>query len=120
MKRNFKKILFSLCLFVLIVMTFSLTVFGLSPNEIKQTDPNGTGIQDIAGKILGVINAVGVVLMVLVLAVLGVKYLMGSVEEKADYKKAFVPYIVGAALIGLAPTIANIIYTFVTSAASTT
>ena len=61
---------------------------------------------------MGIIQVVGVVIAVLVLMVLGVKYMMGSAEEKAEYKKTMIPYIVGAILIFAAATIANAIYNF--------
>jgi len=44
--------------------------------------------------------------------VLGIKYMMGSAEEKAEYKKTMIPYIIGAILLFAATTIANAIYTF--------
>ena len=50
------------------------------------------------------------VLSVIVLIILGLKYMMGSVEEKAEYKKSFMPYIIGAALVFAASTIAGIVY----------
>ena len=49
----------------------------------------------------------------IILVVLGIKYMMGSAEEKAEYKKTMIPYVVGAILIFLAPMIANMIYTLV-------
>ena len=36
--------------------------------------------------------------------------MMGSVEEKATYKKTLLPFIIGAAFIFAASTIANIVY----------
>ena len=49
---------------------------------------------------------------VVILLVLGVKYLMGSAEEKAEYKKSMIPYIIGAILIFAATTVVNIVYNF--------
>lgn len=77
-----------------------------------------TDVQNIAGKIFGFVQVVGVAVSVVVLVVIGVKYLVGSAEEKAEYKKTMLPYVVGAALIGLAPTIANAVYTTFTSVGS--
>ena len=33
-----------------------------------------------------------------------------SIEEKAEYKKTFIYYVLGAVLLFVAPTLANIIY----------
>ena len=46
-----------------------------------------------------IIRIVGTILSVGVLMVLGIKYMMGSAQEKAEYKKTFVPYIIGAILV---------------------
>ena len=46
------------------------------------------------------------------LVVIGIKYMMGSAEEKAEYKKTLMPYIIGAALVFAASAIAGIIYGF--------
>lgn len=49
--------------------------------------------------ILTIVNNIGLVTSILILAVLGIKYMLGSVEEKADYKKDMIPYLVGAGLL---------------------
>ena len=38
--------------------------------------------------------------------------MMGSAEEKAEYKKTMIPYVVGAILLFAATTIANAVYNF--------
>lgn len=56
-------------------------------------------IKDMANVIIGAIQIVGTVLSVAVLAILGIKYMMGSVEEKAEYKKTLIPYVIGAIMV---------------------
>ena len=41
---------------------------------------------------------------------LGIKYMLGSVEEKAEYKKSFMPLIVGVVVVTLALQIAAMIF----------
>lgn len=65
------------------------------------------------GTILGWIRAIGTVLSVVILIIIGIKYLFGSVEEKADYKKSLIPYIVGAAILFTGTTIPQLIYELV-------
>lgn len=72
-------------------------------------------LKDKAGAVLGIINTVGIVCAVIVLAVLGVKYMLGSVEEKADLKKSMIPYVIGIFLLVCATTLPNIIYNIVNS-----
>ena len=89
------------------------SIFALTPNGVVAKEPTSTDIQDLGGRILGILQTVGVVLSVIILVVLGIKYMMGSAEEKAEYKKTMIPYLVGAVLIFLAPTIANTVYSLV-------
>lgn len=49
--------------------------------------------------ILTVITNIGMVLAILMVAIIGIKYMLGSVEEKAEYKKDMIPYLVGACLL---------------------
>jgi len=46
--------------------------------------------------------------------------MMGSLEEKAEYKKSLVPLLVGAALVFGASALAKIIIALVTSFSNTT
>ena len=62
------------------------------------------------GNILGVINTAGVIVSVITLMVIGVKYMLGSVEEKAEYKKTAIMYLIGAGIIFSTTTIPNILY----------
>ena len=46
-------------------------------------------------------------------AILGVKYMMGSAEERAEYKKSMLPYLIGAILLFGASAIANMVVSLV-------
>lgn len=63
--------------------------------------------------IVSAIEAVGVVLSVIILIVIGIKYMLGSVEERADYKKTMIPYLIGAFLVFTVSLIPQIIYKFI-------
>ncbi len=66
-------------------------------------------VVDIGNQIIGIITTVGVVVSVVVLLVLGIKYMMGSASEKAEYKKTMIPYLVGAVLIFGASAITKVV-----------
>ena len=55
------------------------------------------------------------ILAIIILIVLGVKYMMGSAEEKADYKKSMIPYIVGAVLVFASTAIVGVVYDMASS-----
>lgn len=110
MKKTYKLISIAMVA-VMLMMTLSTTLFALTPDQLTpQSTGADTQIQDIGGKIFGAIRTVGVVLSVIMLAILGVKYMMGSSEEKAEYKKTMIPYLIGAVLIFGASTIAGMVY----------
>lgn len=113
MNKKTMKIITAVVTFAMI-MALSLSVFALSPNQISSNDQvNGiTTITTFGQNLRGILTAVGVVVAVLILAVLGIKYMMGSASEKAEYKKTMIPYVVGAILLFGASTVANLVFEF--------
>lgn len=110
------KILTTIATILLIISMGTSIVYGLTPTDLE-ANPDATGtteVQEFGQNIMGVINVAGVVIAVIIVMILGIKYMMGSAEEKADYKKTMIPYLVGAILIFAGPTIANVIYQFAT------
>ena len=114
MNTKLMKIATVIATILMLILVGSNVVYGLTPTDLKaNTSATGTTeIQNFGGNIMGVINVVGVVVAVVVLMVIGIKYMMGSAEEKAEYKKTMIPYIVGAVLIFGATTIANVVFQF--------
>lgn len=78
----------------------------------KGTDSSTDGIKDMAGKVIKFIRNLAVIAGVLILTVLGFKYMLGSAEEKADYKKSLVPLIVGIIVVMAAAQIMTMIFGF--------
>ena len=54
---------------------------------------------------LTVLRAISVIVAVISITILGVKYMIGSLEEKAQYKEKMIPIAIGAILIGSISTI---------------
>lgn len=114
MKKSVKII--SVVLMILAITLISTSVFASSfqPANLKEDiDTNNTeNVQDIGGRIIGIIQVVGNIVAIAMLIVLGIKYMMGSAEEKADYKKTLFPYFVGAIFIFAAANLAQMVYTW--------
>lgn len=108
------KILTTIATILLIISMGASVVYadGITPDKLKPSYQGTGDIQTVGQKIMGIINTVGVVIAVVILMILGIKYMMGSAEEKAEYKKTMIPYIIGAVLIFGATTIANAVYNF--------
>lgn len=62
------------------------------------------------GIILGTIRNIGVIVAVISIMIIGVKYIIGSVEEKANYKKTLLPYVIGVLMLASGSFIVSIIY----------
>ena len=96
---------------ILVASIANIAYAATNPGDITATVGDGAnGIKTIGGKILGIVQTVGSVVAVIILVVLGIKYMMGSTEEKAEYKKTLIPYIVGAILIFAASNIASMVF----------
>ena len=80
---------------------------------ITASDPGGnasTKITSVAGSVLFILQAVGMVAGVAIIAYMGIKYITSSPDGKAEIKKQAAIYILGAALLMLAPTIAKLVF----------
>ena len=87
-----------------------------TPKDFKgKISTNGDGtdnIKTVGGKIIGIIQIVGTIISVGMLMILGIKYMMGSAEERAEYKKTLFPYLIGAILIFAAANLTQVIYSW--------
>ena len=119
MKKLWKKItLLGITISSMMYSTMSLAASqtGFNPGEFQANTGEATEqVQGFGQTILGIVSMAASVLAVIVLIVLGVKYMMGSAEEKAEYKKTMMPYIIGAALVFAASALAGMLYSFLSN-----
>ena len=122
-KSKITKILVSMLCLVMI-FTISTPVFAAKDEEEKAAgttvgpvtinpDTSGTGATgatNVGNDIIGVIQVVGILIAVGTIMILGIKYMMGSAEEKAEYKKTLMPYLIGAILLFAGAAFAQTIY----------
>lgn len=84
----------------------------INPYEYKgeaTTDEAGELVR-ITSNILATIRHIGTILAVVVLTVIGFKYMVGSLEQKANYKENMSIYLIGCAVLMAATTIPSIMY----------
>ena len=100
-----------------IVISLCATVFAedIGGVSVTPTTDGMDNVKTLGNKIAGAVKIVGIFVSVIVLMILGIKYMMGSAEEKAEYKKTFIPYIVGAIILFGASLFAERIYNFASS-----
>lgn len=78
-------------------------------NELKKEDIGP--FEALAGKIAGLVQIVGTIVSVGVLMLIGIRYVISSAEEKAEYKERLLPYFIGAVILFASANLVNIIYT---------
>lgn len=94
MKSNkYIKILYIIVIAVIIVCSMATyckaEVIVDTNYNITETNPDAR-ITTAAGTVLGAIRLIGTILSVLIVAVIGIEYIVASPEGKADYKKKYV------------------------------
>ena len=108
------------------MMVVMMLLFAISPVFALGSDPSGfkgsntantEKMTEIGNQVITIVSVAGSIVSVIVLVVLGIKYMMGSAEEKAEYKKTLMPYIIGAGFVFAASALAGIIYNFANSIA---
>ena len=118
--KKFTKII-SVVLMIMILASVATTVFASADpsfdpvNMTGKSDVNTSKITDMGNGAIKVVTTIGMVASVVVLVVLGIKYMLGSAEEKAEYKKTLLPYVIGAVLVFAAATIASMVFQFASS-----
>ena len=117
MKKVTKVISVLMIVFMIVSMsTMVLAADYMNPNTmVGSSNADTNSITGIGNSIVKIVGTVGMITAVVVLIVLGIKYMMGSAEEKAEYKKTLLPYVIGAVLIFAATVVVTVIANFGTS-----
>ena len=94
-------IIFLIIIFSLLFITNTYAINFIpddyAPNSTTSV-VGGDRILSIGNIIVGVVQTVASIVSVAALIIIGIKYMMGSAEEKAEYKKTMLPYVIGAIL----------------------
>lgn len=116
MKNKTLKII-AVLLIAIALITLSTTIVrattGFEPIEPKPAGTAGEKVTNTAGRILTIVRIVGMAVAVIMLTILGIKYVAASPNEKADYKKGMTVYVVGAVLLFGASALLSVIQKFV-------
>ena len=114
MKIDKKKIVIICIIFIICLLTVSQTVQAqnmgegteektFNPEEYKPDSTNSvsgaTQLEKIGNRFIGAIQVIGAIISVVALIIIGIKYIIGSVEEKAEYKETLKPYLIGAIML---------------------
>lgn len=81
--------------------------------QVSATAPSGLSdstFKNVTNNVIYIIQAVGIVAGIVIIAYMGIRYITSSPDGKAEIKKQAAIYILGAAFLMLAPTIAAIVF----------
>ena len=115
------KIIITILMVIIILTTLADVVLATDAGSVLSSIAQGgttvstTGVENFGKAVISVVRVVGIIVAVVILLVLGIKYMTGSAEERAEYKKTMIPYIVGAVLIFASATIVTMVYELSTS-----
>ncbi len=113
MKKHLKLIhIIIVCIITINILTIN-SIAAIRVDDYKP-DELGADIEAVrmGNVIIGGFQAIGSIVSVLALVIIGIKYMMGSVEEKAEYKTKMIYYIIGAILVFAISNISAMLYNF--------
>lgn len=102
MRKINKKVIISMALIIITMLILANSVLAVNPSKYDPSKGNQLSNDKFyskAGKLIGWIQYIGIGVSVVTLAIIGIKYLISSVEGKAEYKKTAIPYVVGCFLL---------------------
>ena len=106
-----------ICIISIILITISsISIATINPENFEPNPLDSKDYEEaltMAGIIVNAITTVGTVISVIMVMSLGIKYMLASVEQKAEYKKSMIPMFIGAILLFAGSTIVSIIYQLV-------
>ncbi len=81
-----------------------------NPLKIDISSEDKKIIRNKASIILGWLRNISAIVSVIAIMVVGLKYIIGSVEEKAKYKETLIPIVIGCIMITSGSTLISFIY----------
>ena len=107
------KVLSIIIISVTIMFSLSNIAFAsLNTSSFKPpalTDKDTSAAFQMGNTIIEVVRIVGVIVAIIGLIAIGIKFMAGSVEQRAEYKKTMIPYLIGCIMIFVITTIIGVI-----------
>lgn len=106
--------IFKIGIILIFIMMFVVTnIYAFSINDLNGEGSTTANLKNTGNKTITILSVIGSLISVIVLIVLGIKYMLGSIEEKAEYKKSMLPYVIGATFVFASSAIAGAIYNII-------
>ena len=113
-------IILMIIIFVGIIFSYNISYAEELPlgdlNEyVREPTTSPDKFHEKVNNFITVIQVVGSIASVVALIIIGIRYMYSSVEEKAEYKKTMLGYIIGCALVFSIVNILGVVYDVATS-----
>jgi len=106
-----KKLFITIIILSIFIILLIPAINSYSAHVDVNVEVGDSGDFDAIGRtVLGAIQAIGSFVSVIMLVIIGIKYMIGSTEERAEYKKSMIPYVIGAVMFFAASNIGGILY----------
>lgn len=111
-----KKTIKLLLMCILVIITIQSTV--LADNSIDTNYKIGTTTaihenDDMIKNVLGILQVIGSIISVIALSIIGIRYMLSSLETRAEMKGVIIYYIIGAVLIFATSNVLSVVYNLI-------
>ena len=114
MVKIMKKIFRIAIIVMMLIIILENCIYAINTNITLGGTTMVEPIKDKISSILGILQVLGAVISVIALVVIGIRYMLSSVEEKADMKGVLIYYVVGAILVFATTSILSVVYNVIT------
>ena len=98
---------------IIFPLTINATEYQINAEDFHSEGPETDDVKEMykfGGSVAAVIQIVGTMVSVGGIIIIGIKYVLASAEEKAEYKEKMLPFVIGCVLLFGSSTIVNILY----------
>ncbi len=74
-------------------------IIGSMEGTSNPVEAGGTKVGGVINNVIGLLQVVGTGISIIVITILGIKYILASPGEKADIKKSAIPIVIGCVLL---------------------
>lgn len=115
MKKNIlKKFIFIMLSFLLLTilignfcMATSFDPGAYNPGTVRRRDAEP--VFAMGEKIFGALRNIAALIAVVTIGIIGLRYMFGSVDSKAEYKATMMPWVIGVLMVVLVTTLLDVI-----------
>ncbi len=116
-----KKIFISI-ITLFLILALSINIYAITlddakkqmndANKLDSTQDKSTGVMAVINDVIGLLQLAGTGISVITITLLGAKYMLSSVEQKAEIKNRAMPVVIGCVILFGAVNLVAIVANF--------